>query len=151
MRGDRFPQRRYFSHEVPNWVPEGDCFFITINCSPPGTNQLCRSSIASAVLEAFAHNQQQQIWHVHIALLMPDHLHTILDFDQGQSMKATISNWKHFLSRKTGIRWQREFFDHRLRNHSEFAQKLDYIRENPVRKNLCQKPEDWPHVLTNDP
>ena len=46
----------------------------------------------------------------------------------------------------TGSRniWQRGFFDHLLRNSESYAQKWNYVWENPVRAGLVSKPEDWP-------
>jgi hypothetical protein len=61
-------------------------------------------------------------------------------------MKITISNWKKFVARKIGINWQRDFFDHRLRNDQEFEEKTSYILMNPVRKTLCALPADWKWV-----
>jgi hypothetical protein len=45
-----------------------------------------------------------------------------------------------------GVRWQRDFFDHRLRNHRELDEKTCYVLQNPVRKNLAARVEDWPWV-----
>jgi len=39
--------------------------------------------------------------------------------------------------------WQRGFFDHVLRNAESYAQKWNYVRENPVRAGLVSKAEDW--------
>jgi putative transposase len=44
------------------------------------------------------------------------------------------------------VSWQRDFFDHRLRDHHEETEKISYIRLNPVRKGLCERPEDWPWI-----
>jgi putative transposase len=41
------------------------------------------------------------------------------------------------------VDWQRDFFDHRLRDHHELEEKTSYILMNPVRKALCQRAEDW--------
>jgi REP element-mobilizing transposase RayT len=40
--------------------------------------------------------------------------------------------------------WQAEFFDHLLRSEESYAQKWQYVRENPVRKRLVKVPDDWP-------
>jgi putative transposase len=40
--------------------------------------------------------------------------------------------------------WQRGFFDHLLRNSESYAQKWNYVWENPVRAGLASKVEDWP-------
>jgi hypothetical protein len=47
---------------------------------------------------------------------------------------------------RMGVRWQRDFFDHRLRNHRELDEKTCYVLQNPVRKNLAARVEDWPWV-----
>lgn len=61
-------------------------------------------------------------------------------------MGGVIAEWKRFIARTVSIRWQRDFFDHRLRKEEDFCAKEDYIRMNPVRAGLVSKPEDWPHV-----
>ena len=146
--GNHSPQRKSLSHETPCWVPTGSWFFITINCEPPGKNQLCAPEIAKAVLDAFQHNHDKEVWYIHTALLMPDHLHAILSLSREQDLKRSVSNWKQFLARYHGVQWQRDFFDHRVRSDREFAEKLEYTRYNPVRKGLCETPEDWPYVLS---
>ena len=66
-------------------------------------------------------------------------------------MGNVISSWKGYVTKKYGIKWQSGFFDHRLRDSEQRTQKLEYIRMNPVREGLCEKPEDWPFVISFDP
>jgi len=40
--------------------------------------------------------------------------------------------------------WQREFFDHVLRSEESYAEKWEYVRQNPVRAGLAAHVEDWP-------
>ena len=78
---------------------------------------------------------------------MPDHLHTILRYDhRRQPLDILIKNWKRYLARFAKIQWQDGFFDHRIRTLQEYREKDSYIRQNPVRANLCKRPEDWPYV-----
>jgi len=74
---------------------------------------------------------------------MPDHLHAIIAFSREPGMQTTIKNWKKFVAGKHGVDWQRDFFDHRLRDHHEVEEKTSYILMNPVRKRLCERAEDW--------
>jgi hypothetical protein len=74
---------------------------------------------------------------------MPDHLHAIIAFPRELGMATTVKNWKKFVAGKHGVDWQRDFFDHRLRDHHELEEKTSYILMNPVRKGLCQRAEDW--------
>jgi hypothetical protein len=39
--------------------------------------------------------------------------------------------------------WQDESFDHVLRGDETLRETIDYIRQNPVRKGLVEKPEDY--------
>jgi hypothetical protein len=39
--------------------------------------------------------------------------------------------------------WQKDFFDHVLRSDESYSEKWQYMRQNPVRAGLVEKPEDW--------
>jgi hypothetical protein len=39
--------------------------------------------------------------------------------------------------------WQSGFHPKAIINEEMFEQKLRYIHQNPVRKGLVQRPEDW--------
>jgi len=78
---------------------------------------------------------------------MPDHIHALLSFPKDMVMSQVIADWKRYQSRQRGIRWQNNFFDHRIRNTAEYLEKASYIRNNPVVKGLCETPEEWAWVL----
>jgi len=86
---------------------------------------------------------------VYLFLLMPDHLHGIASFPEHiESMNQKLASWKRLTSRRHKINWQKGFFDHRLRNDKAFEEKAAYIRMNPVRAELCNRPEEWPYFWT---
>ena len=39
--------------------------------------------------------------------------------------------------------WQKRYYDFNVRNHAQFVEKLHYVHWNPVRRGLCERPEDW--------
>ena len=78
---------------------------------------------------------------------MPDHVHTLLSFPGEASMSRTIGDWKKYQSKQLGVLWQKNFFDHRLRNDEAWIEKAHYIRMNPVRAGLCVSPELWPWTI----
>jgi len=45
---------------------------------------------------------------------------------------------------RVGRFWQKEYFDRFIRNPRQFAGTVAYIENNPVKANLCDRPEDWP-------
>jgi len=140
------PERKILPHGVPSWVKDGAIYFITICTQPRGEDQFCHSVIATWVNESFAFCEQRGDWWVHLLLLMPDHLHAVMSFAQEPGMVRAISQWKRYAAREQHIRWQRDFFEHRLRDSASLAEKALYIRMNPVRAGLMSRPEDWPYV-----
>ncbi len=140
------PIRKKLPHEAPQGIPEGSFFLININCEPRGKNHLSRVGIGDTVLKAAACYHERFKWHCRLLLLMPDHLHGIIAFPREPGIKTTINEWKKYLAREHGVKWQRDFFDHRLRDHHQLEEKTSYVLMNPVRWGLCERAEDWPWV-----
>ena len=42
-----------------------------------------------------------------------------------------------------GVFWQKRYYDRNVRDEREFESKLRYIHRNPVKRGLCENPEDW--------
>ena len=145
------PQRKKLPHDVPLSIRSDTAtFFITICCEPKGENQLCRQDIAAGIFESVAFRQSRPDWWMELLLLMPDHLHALASFPSDKDMTTVISQWKEFLAKKLGIHWQRDFFDHRLRSDESLREKADYILQNPVRRGLIERTEDWSYVWMPD-
>jgi putative transposase len=88
-------------------------------------------------------------WLVGYYLLMPDHLHLFCaPHNRDFTLKAWVTHWKRGFSclrmSETG-QWQRDYWDTRLRRSESYHEKWEYVRLNPVRKNLVFQPEDWPY------
>jgi putative transposase len=139
--------RKQLPHAIPSFVhPDDAVFFITICCRSRGDNQICLSEIATGLFDSVAFRNQRGDWWVQFLLLMPDHLHALASFPETAEMRTVVAEWKKFTARTWNIQWQRDFFDHRLRNDESAQQKEEYICQNPVRAGLVKKPEDWPYV-----
>ena len=61
-------------------------------------------------------------------------------------MSATIGAWKSYLNRAGGLKWQRGYFDHRLRGEDTIREKAQYLCLNPVRAGLVTDSEAWPYL-----
>jgi len=144
------PKRKRLSHQVPPWVAEGATFFITVNCLPRGGNQLTVPAMAAGLAESVFVRGERGNWWSKLLLFMPDHVHTLMVFAPDRLMLRVISDWKRYTARHLGIRWQRDFFDHRIRTEESLAEKWDYIFHNPVRAGLVGRPEEWPYVWFGD-
>ena len=139
------PFRKKLPHGVPGWVNKSDYWLITICCSPRNVNQLANTKISTAISEAFLYYQEKGQLKYLIWTAMPDHLHFIARFKHSYGMKNTVNNLKHYLASKHKIKWQKGFFDHRLRCNKECDAKFLYVRLNPVRASLVINADDWPH------
>jgi putative transposase len=131
-------------HEVPLWVRPESFFFITICTRPRGENQLARAPAGERVLAAFRHYHEQERWYCDLVLLMPDHLHALLAFPFEAGMMKCVAQFKSFLAKTAEVRWQRDFFDHRLRSEESRHEKANYILRNPERAGLVASDEPWP-------
>lgn len=76
-------------------------------------------------------------------LLMPDHVHALIAPAPDKILSRLIGDWKRYTAVKTGVHWQKNFFEHRLRNDEGWMEKAAYIRANPVRAGFCRSGEPW--------
>jgi putative transposase len=53
---------------------------VFICCLPRGVNSLCRTERAPKIFESVQFYESLGKWSVHVMLLMPDHLHALVDF-----------------------------------------------------------------------
>ena len=93
-----------------------------------------------------AFRQARGDWWVHLAVLMPDHVHLLMSFARDKGVNSAIAQWKRYASREMKIQWQAGYFEHRLRNEESHVEKAHYIRMNPVRAGLIENPDEWPYA-----
>ena len=146
-RSDSVPVRKKLSHEIPSWVPDNSRYFITINAHARNTDELLLNQRSAALVESIKIYEERKKWWIHLFVVMPDHVHMIATFNRSFGIQPVITSWKGYLARTQGITWQTGFFEHRLRNDSEFTEKASYVRMNPVRKGLVQDWQAWPHLV----
>ena len=80
-------------------------------------------------------------------VIMPDHVHLFVRGDRN----FTLSSWIGGLKRAISVRlespklWQPGLFDHILRSDESYAEKWNYVHDNPVRAGLVKAANDWPY------
>ncbi|MEM1058929.1 MAG: hypothetical protein AAGK14_06750 [Verrucomicrobiota bacterium] len=119
---------------------------MTICGEPRYRNQFAQEEKFLSITKATEHYHHTGKWWTHLLLAMPDHIHFITHILEGESLDRAVGAWKAYLARNQQFKWQRNFFDHRLRNEESFHQKCDYILNNPVRSGLIKDPADWPYT-----
>ena len=82
---------------------------------------------------------------------MPDHIHLFCapNTFPPQPLKDWIAFWRNHVTRAWPQRhetpiWQRDYWDRQLRRDESYAQKWEYVKNNPVRHGYVACAEDWP-------
>jgi putative transposase len=94
--------------------------------------------------------EEATAWLMGPYVLMPDHLHFLCyprDLNNGVDIERWVAFWKDRFAMSINHqawRWQRGVFHIRMRSDAHHQEKRDYMRDNPVRKNLVTKSDDWP-------
>lgn len=139
--------RVQLDHSVHYAGRYGATYFVTICCRKRGRNQLCIQAIAEVILESARIYHERRRWQLLLMLLMPDHLHTLINLSGDVSLNAVIRDFKRVTAKKAAVRWQNNFFDHRIRASESLDEKDWYIRENPVRAGLVAGADDWTYRI----
>ncbi len=139
----QFLPRRSLPHAVPPWVKSGGLYFFTL-CADRTSSGLTQPAVASALIDATAIYHERSRWFAQLFLVMPDHVHALIAFPSTESLRSCWRDWKRYTGKQTGVTWQRDWFEHRLRSTESVELKAEYIHQNPVRKGLVANPEDWP-------
>ena len=79
--------------------------------------------------------------------VMPDHCHLLwmLPVDD-PDFSVRVRLIKHYVSRQERLPhpiWQPRFWDHLIRDESDFCRHLDYIHFNPVKHGLVRSALEW--------
>ena len=128
----------------------GAIYFVTICCQKRGSNQLCDEDNCESAFRYRADLSRPRRWNLNLLLLMPDHLHALIGIDGRDSLSQLIRDYKRITAKLSGVEWQRNFFDHRLRHDESLTEKFAYICQNPVRAGLIQNEADWPYRFIPD-
>ena len=79
-------------------------------------------------------------------VVMPDHMHWLLQLEAGASLSNLVGAVKAVTAHGVGRRiWQSGFHDHALRQEEDLAKLARYIVANPLRAGLVQRIGDYPH------
>jgi REP element-mobilizing transposase RayT len=78
-------------------------------------------------------------------VLMPDHVHWLVQLGYYDSLATLINRLKSFSSReancalqRTGALWEAAFHDRAVRRDEDHAAAMRYIMENPLRARLAE-------------
>jgi putative transposase len=128
------------------YLGQPNIFFVTVNAKD-AVPLMANTTVQKSLVDIW---QNKAIaWSVGYYLIMPDHVHFFCaPYDLRFDIDRWVEFWKSQFSRRhleQAWSWQRKSFHHRLRNRIEYEDKLTYVRENPLRKQLVSRPDEWPY------
>jgi REP element-mobilizing transposase RayT len=116
--------------------------------SGAGACHLRNPTIAEELANTLCHFDDQR-YRLFAWCVMPNHVHVVARLLPGQALAAVVHSWKSFTAKrantilgKQGTFWQREYYDHLIRNENEFERAMNYVADNPAKANL----KDWKWV-----
>lgn len=139
----------------------GTYFFtlVTYQHCPCLCSPLVRNTLRAALIDV----RKNYPFIIDAMVLLPNHLHCIWTLPDGDSNYATC--WrliKSYVTKQAGHRlnadsklsesrkkrqegnlWQRRFWEHWIRDETDYWQHCDYIHYNSVRHGLCESPRTW--------
>ena len=143
----------------------GRSHFVTFSCYH--RQQLLTADPAKRIVERALERVRHSFGLcVYAYVVMPEHVHLLLSEPERGLLADALKSLKQGVSRhlvgeagagagapfKPGVGlsgdflhhfWQKRYYDHNVRNYQQFVKKLSYIHQNPVKRGLCERPEDW--------
>ncbi|TVP78661.1 MAG: hypothetical protein EA353_07880 [Puniceicoccaceae bacterium] len=126
--------------------------YFTTLCVKNRIPRLTKGGIPHSLRQALLELHSDKDIEFICSTVMPDHSHLLyrlgdrLTLSQVQAKLKSKTN--AFLAQE-GIEWQRNYFDHYLRNKIPMDRFARYIFLNPYQKELLKTTQAWPHWLVN--
>ncbi|HEX3504717.1 MAG TPA: transposase [Xanthobacteraceae bacterium] len=140
-----------------NFVP-GGTFFFTATLADRRSRALVE--YIGSLRRALRTTWRERPFSIDAAVVLPDHLHIIMTLPPDDADFS--GRWKRFKGLFTRLAvahglastrnqrgeyalWQRRFWEHTIRDETDFGRHIDYIHYNPVKHGLVSQVCDWPH------
>ena len=102
------------------------------------------------VVHALHHEATHNRIHTLAFVVMPDHLHWLLQLTESRSLAGTVNNVKSISARminnflgRSGPVWQKGYYDRALRSDEDMVSVARYIIANPVRAGIVARVGDY--------
>jgi putative transposase len=160
-RTNRGESRRAM-HDYRRYRVPGGAYFFIVNLLERRTDLLVRP--IEALREAVGRARAERPFHIDGWGVPPDHVHCVLtlppgDDDFSNRIKALKIRCVRDVApheRRSSVRvargergiWQRRFWEHAIRDQSDYARHMDYLHFNPVKHGYVNRPWRVPPART---
>ncbi len=147
-KGRRSEKEKYILAQMPNelvrFQETGNFHFLTFSCFHrlPYLDSAEAREIFERSLESIRGRYR---FVVAGYVVMPEHVHLLVSEPQKGLLARSVQALKLSVSVQREERpfWQTRYYDFNVHSEEKRAEKLQYIHQNPVRRGLVEKPEDW--------
>ena len=123
-----------------------------------GVCYLREPEIADLIANAVCFFQGQR-YELRAWVIMPNHVHAVVQPKAGFSLSEILHTWKSYTSHEINKRllakvvpfWQNESYEHLIRDDDDHHRCCHYTHMNPVNAMLCAHPEDWKWSSAHQP
>ncbi len=125
------------------------CLDRHLDSARRGPLYLRQEPVARLVLNSLSRGVELGHYILHAFVIMPNHVHVLLTPLVSpsrllQSLKGATAREANLVLGRTGEPfWQRESYDHWVRNQEEFVRIQAYIENNPVRAGIVAQAMDY--------
>ncbi|MBM4067628.1 MAG: hypothetical protein FJ271_01600 [Planctomycetes bacterium] len=150
---EKLPDRKHPAHGILIVASQPTIIFDTVCTKNRGT-WLANDSVHDLLRQVWF---EASAWLMGRYIIMPDHIHFFAAATLSEiSYDNWVRYWKSQFSKRhktAGHDWLVDHWDSRIRSESAYAEKWDYMLQNPVRAGLVARSEDWPYqgVIHNLP
>jgi REP element-mobilizing transposase RayT len=113
-----------------------------------GICHLREPHVAEAVANALRHFDGKK-YSLIAWCVMPNHVHVAFKIFPSGELAKIVHSWKSFTAKSannllglSGTFWEREYYDHLVRDQEELGRVIRYVARNPEKARL----KDWPWV-----
>jgi REP element-mobilizing transposase RayT len=147
----RFPVRGSHQLRKGRWSISGAYYFLTT--STYGQRPIFSNPDAVQVLfDTFNWLEAQGRITWICVIVMPEHIHTVIQLSSEQTLAQIMRSFKSFTARQInellgqrGSLWQEQYYDHCIRKDEALRDIVRYCYENPVRRGLVEHARDYPY------
>ena len=147
---------------MPNYIRpkiEGASWFFTVNALD--RRSIILTDHIAALRQATTKVKQRHPFTIDAMVVRPDHLHAVWSLPAGDAdfstrwrlIKSQFSRALPAVDRRSRSRigrsergiWQRRFWEHAIRDESDYQRHVAYCYLNPVKHGLVRRVRDWPY------
>jgi thiamine-phosphate pyrophosphorylase len=136
------PEIKQRRRRLPHWEMAGATYFLTFRVAEGELSESERDIVMQHLLDG-----SKKFYDLAAAVVMPDHVHVLLAprtnvalSRVSKRIKGTTARKINIVRKDVGSVWQEESWNRIVRDQAELEEKIQYMLNNPVKRELVDDP-----------